>query len=672
MDWYPWGEEAFRRAREEDRPVLLSVGYSSCHWCHVMAHESFEDPAIAELQNRLFVSVKVDREERPDVDRVYMEALQALTGGGGWPMTVFLLPDSRPFYAGTYFPPVDRGGLPAFPRVMVAVAEAYQRRHQDAVASAERLAQALSPPAPAPEPRRTIGWGTLLARAEDRVLERVDHEFGGLGTAPKFPQWPLLDFLLLRAALAHSARAGETATGALRAMAQGGIHDQLGGGFHRYSVDRRWAVPHFEKMLYDNAQLIRTCVRSWQLNQDHLALALARRTADFLLTDLSLESGGFAASLDADSPDGEGAFYTFTESELDSALDGLPRQRAEELFGGPGPALTEEGRTVLRGGSHVPKGRAEPWGDDAGEPLRSQVLERLAHIRAARPRPTRDGKVIVGWNALTISALAELAVACDVPAYLARARSAMEAILGQASSRGEVMHLFDGAEARVSATLEDLTALGLAALALHEAEGDARWFDLGLELAQRVEREFASEDGGGWYDTKADHDPNLRFRPRSLEDGAVPSGGAQMAELCLRLAALTGDPGWRERAESVLGAMAVALERAPMACGAWLGAATLLAQAPVELALVAPAPGGHWSLLRQARSQLRPQVVVAVGQPGPGSEQAEAGPPLVRLRRWLEGRATAYVCRDFACHLPVTAADALEVQLEAAATGSEH
>src|SRR5487761_1360149 len=356
VDWYPWGEAAFRRAGAEDRPILLSVGYSACHWCHVMAHESFENPALAQLQNQLFVNNKVDREERPDVDRVYMDALQALTGSGGWPMTVFLLPDGRPFFAGTYFPPEDRPGLPGFRRVMESVAGAYRDRRAEVVASAERLSQALVPaPLISPEPTDPH-FAQVLDAAETRLIRSADLEYGGFGGAPKFPQCAALEFLLSRAVTRRSPAAAEVVRCTLDAMAQGGIRDQLGEGFHRYSVDRRWAVPHFEKMLYDNAQLVRLYLHSWQAHGDPQHLELAQRTADFLIHQMGLPGGGFAASLDADSAAGEGAYYAWTREQLEAVLSPAQIDLAEELFGGTGAARTDQGGWVLRGGA---KGAAQ-------------------------------------------------------------------------------------------------------------------------------------------------------------------------------------------------------------------------------------------------------------------------------------------------------------------------
>ncbi|MGC1908332.1 MAG: thioredoxin domain-containing protein, partial [Candidatus Dormiibacterota bacterium] len=434
VDWYPWGVEAFARAQAENRPILLSVGYSACHWCHVMAHESFEDPAMAEIQNRLFVNIKVDREERPDVDRVYMDALQALTGGGGWPMTVFLLPDGRPFFAGTYFPPQDRPGLPGFRRVMESLAEAYRDRYDELVESADRLSEALRPaPLIAPEvsSRR---MSQALEAAETRLLQSADPEHGGFGQAPKFPQCAALDFLLTREVLSGSAAAGEVVRRTLDAIAQGGIRDQLGEGFHRYSVDDRWAVPHFEKMLYDNAQLVRLYLRSWQAHGAPWHLEMARRTADFLIQQMELPDGGFAASLDADTLAGEGAYYSWTEGQLESVLGPERTAMAEGLFGGAGPAQIALGARVLRGGRELAALAVELNLPEVELQLaRAEMVQELLQARSLRAAPGRDEKLIVGWNALAISALSDLAVGTGETSYLDAALRCAHAVLDRAT-----------------------------------------------------------------------------------------------------------------------------------------------------------------------------------------------------------------------------------------------
>jgi uncharacterized protein len=669
VDWYPWGEEAFRLARLRDCPVLLSVGYSACHWCHVMAHESFEDPDLAAVQNRLFVNIKVDREERPDVDRVYMDALQALTGSGGWPMTVFLLPDGRPFFAGTYFPPEDRRGLPGFRRVMEMAASAYRDRREEVVGTAERLSQALAPAPLVPLGSPEGGMAVVLADAEARLIRNADPDFGGIGGAPKFPQCAVLEFLLSREVLSGSGDAGPVVERALNAMAAGGLRDQLGEGFHRYSVDQRWAVPHFEKMLYDNAQIVRLYLHGWQAHRNPAHLDIALRTADFLISQLQLPGGGFAASLDADTEEGEGAFYAWTAEELAAVLGKERLALAEALFGGPGDASTERGAIVLRGGEDPQFVSARfQIGPADLDKLRESMIRDLRPARAQRPAPNRDDKLIVGWNALAISALADLAVAADQPRYLDPALRCARAILDHARVDGRLCHLFDGSAARFTPTLDDLAGMGLAALSLHEATGDPGWFELSLEWALVVEAQYRDPAGPGWFDTPLHHDANLAMRPRSLEDGAQPSGTSLMAELCLKLYALTGDGSWHDRATAVLETLSSAAGRFPSAFGALLTVAASSEAGQIEVALVVPAPrGSHLPLLRQVRSKWRPQVAVGIGRIAAAASEAEAGPPLVHSRPLLAGVATAYVCRDFACRLPISDESAIERELDGAA-----
>ncbi|HUY53941.1 MAG TPA: thioredoxin domain-containing protein [Candidatus Nanopelagicaceae bacterium] len=662
VDWFPWGEEAFARARAEDRPILLSVGYSSCHWCHVMAHESFEDGATAALQNRLFVSIKVDREERPDVDRVYMEALQAMTGSGGWPMTVFLLPDGRPFFAGTYFPPQDRHGLPSFRRVLEAVEQAYRERRGETERVAAELTARLRTSGPDSQPPGQAADHRLLEGAAQSVVATLDPVNGGFGGAPKFPQAPLLEFLLTRAALAGDQAAGEAVELTLAKMAEGGVRDQLGGGFHRYSVDQNWAVPHFEKMLYDQAQLISLYLHLHQLRGIPEALAVARSTADFLISGLGLPEGGFAASLDADTEHGEGLTYLWTRSDLEAQLgrEDLPRlfrlDRAARLEGG----------YVLQA--------AQPWGRLAEarspqDPQRlEQLLQRLLLVRESRDQPVRDEKVVAGWNALAVAALAELGVATGQPSYLDAALRAGELLRTRCSdSEGHLLHVFDGGRARFPATLDDLAAAGLAGLALHEATGAPRWFDWALELAKAAEARHRDANGPLWFDSAAGHDPLLTVRPMGFEDGALRSGVSLMTELCLRLGALTGDQRWEERAVAALDALAPALRQAPGAFGGMLLAGQLRAFGLTELAILAPTGSTlEVPLLAFARRRFRPQMAVGVGWVRAGIEAPDSGPPLVRGRSLLGGLPTAYVCRNFSCRQPTVDLAQMEAELDAA------
>ena len=642
VDWYPWGEDAFAAARAQDKPVLLSVGYSTCHWCHVMAHESFADPEVAELQNRLFVSIKVDREEHPGVDRVYMEALLALTGSGGWPMTVFLLPDGRPYFAGTYFPPQDRGGLPAFRRVLLATAAAYRDRRPDLEATARELALALAP-------SRVGGTGAApsqedLAAASERILAGWDRSHGGLRGAPKFPQAPLLEFLQARWALRGDQEAGRAVRLTLRRMAEGGIHDQLGGGFHRYSVDDRWGVPHFEKMLYDQAQLIPLYLHHWQLQGDEGALGVAVQTAEFIVSGLGLPSGGFAAALDADSAGREGLTYLWTREQLESAAGKGWRE-----FWRLDPGARVDGDFVLQA--------ALPWGHLP--PEAAEVRSRLLTARAERPQPQRDDKVVVAWNAQAASALAELGLLLSDDRFLSAAlRCALLLWQSARDPEGGLTHLLYGTSSRHPATLEDRAALGLCGLWMHELTGDGSWVERALELAEVAER--LHRDGQGlWHETAAGADPLLPARPTVVDDGATRSGISQMVSLCWRLWQLTGEASWSELADAAWSRLGRGATGQPLAFGGLLADLEVMNVGATQLAIAA-APGEHVELLHQARSHFLPALVVAVGT------GAELGPPLAAGRPALDGMPTAYVCRDFTCRMPTTVANELVEQLSAA------
>jgi uncharacterized protein YyaL (SSP411 family) len=661
VDWYPWGEEAFALAKAKDKPLLLSVGYSSCHWCHVMAHECFEDPELAAIQNRLFVSIKVDREDRPDVDRIYMEALQALTGSGGWPMTVFLLPDGRPFFAGTYFPKVDRPGLPGFQRLMEAVEHSYRSRRQEVEQMAAELAATLTPA----RPRSQQGGGSrgaVLEAATSLLVGSLDEVHGGFGGAPKFPQAPLVEFLLSRAALAGDPEALRAADLTLSKMAGGGIRDQLAGGFHRYSVDARWAVPHFEKMLYDQAQLICLYLHLWQLGKRPEALETARSTADFVLSELALPEGGFAASLDADTGKGEGLTYVWGEEELRRAA-GEDSGLLSRLFRLDPLALVEDG-LVLQGGTPWGEAGAPPTG--GGKADEARLRQRLIELRRNRPQPTRDDKVVASWNGLTIAALAELGLATGEGRYLAAAERAggMLRQLG-AGPEGQLRHVFEGGQAHFEATLDDLAATALAALWLHQSTGDPQWFHWALQLATDAEQRHRDPEGPLWFDTAAGHDPLLTARPMGLDDGAVRSGTSLMVDLCLRLTALTGELSWARRAEEVLDALAAPTERVPAAFGGLLLDRQLLESGMVELAVVVSSAQGaaHLALLQRAHSRHWPNLAVGVGRVSASASGAAAGPPLAEGRCLLDGAPTAYVCRRFACQLPTNDLAVMEQEL---------
>ena len=652
VDWYPWGEAALARARAEDRPILLSVGYSACHWCHVMAHESFENPEIATLMNDLFVNVKVDREERPDVDTVYMQAVQAMSGHGGWPMTVFLTPGGLPFFGGTYFPPEDRMGLRGFPTVLAAVAEAYRSRRDEVERAGEQLRVALTP-----RPR-AAGAGMRVQQldaAARELVRQTDHRHGGFGGAPKFPHPMALDLLLRRFRVTGETALRAAAEVTLDAMARGGIFDQVGGGFHRYSVDERWAVPHFEKMLYDNAQLVPVYVHAFQLTGREDFRRIATRTLDYMSRELLLPSGGFAASQDADSPDGEGAFFVWTPAQLRDVLGDEDGVLAARMFDVVEAGNFEEGTTVLS--QPYPLERVAvsinlPVADLLTRVQR--ITDQLYRARGERPAPGRDDKVITAWNALAIDAFAQAGAALQRDDYLAVARHAADFVLDALVPDGVVLRSWRDGEARVTGFLEDTALLASALLTLFEATGESRYYVSARALCEQAVTRFRDGDGG-YFDTPADG-PSLIIRPRTVDDNPVTAGQSAAAGAFLRLHALTGEQRWHDHATEIIAPLADAVARAPLALSS-LAAAMEMAIGPVREVAVAgdPATTATRELVNAVWRRYDPLRALAWGPPG--------DVPLLDDRPMRDGRPTAYVCEHFVCKEPVTAVAELEAQL---------
>lgn len=557
VDWFPWGPEALRRALEEDRPILLSVGYAACHWCHVMAHESFDHPDTAAFMNRHFVNIKVDREERPDLDSIYMDAVVALAGQGGWPMNVFLTPDGRPFYGGTYFPPEPRYGTPSFRQILEAVADAWERRPDDLLEGAERLVRLLNR-----KPEGAAGVLSLPAAAA-RLAEQFDEARGGFGGAPKFPPALALEFLLRHHERTADPAALKMARTTLDAMACGGLYDQVGGGFARYATDAEWLVPHFEKMLYDNALLARVYLHAWRITGEPLYRRVTEETLDFLLRELRRPEGGFACSLDADSEGEEGRYYVWTADEIRQAL-GAEAEDAMRYFG-----ATEggnwEGRTIL----HVPDGAAAPAGLAGWK-------QRLLQVRERRPRPGRDDKVLAGWNGLAVASFAEAGLALARPDYTEAARRAADFV--RASLRGEDGRLRRswraGRAAAHPGLLEDHAFMADGLLALHESTGEPSWLDWARELAEIILARYRDPAGPGFYDVADDHEPLFK-RPRQTQDHPIPSGGAMASHTLLKLAGLTGETLFRQAAEAAVAAMGSLPSAHPTAFAHWLCAHSL-------------------------------------------------------------------------------------------------
>ena len=672
VDWFQWGEEAFAEARRRDVPLLVSVGYAACHWCHVMAHESFEDPATAAYLNEHFVAVKVDREERPDVDAVYMEATRTMTGGGGWPMTVFATPDGDPFFCGTYFPARPLRGMPAFGQVLGAMHEAWSERRDDVDTTAAAVREALAGleprvGLPGTAPRDVGAFGRVL-RA---LAETYDIDRGGFGGAPKFPPSMLLEWLLRHSA--DSSRPGAQqalamAAGTLEAMARGGMYDQLGGGFARYSVDAGWVVPHFEKMLYDNALLLRVYAHWWRATGSSLARRVVEETAGWMLGELRTREGGFASALDADSPGlddnpREGAFSVWTLRELVEVLGPDDGPWAAAVWG-----VTEAG--TFEHGSSVLQLRIEPRPGDADR--YASVRSRLFAARSSRPRPARDDKVVAAWNGLAIAALADAGDLFARPDWVDAAATTAELLLGLHVHRdGRVLRVArtsrDGVVGTAPGVLEDYADLAEGALALYRATGEPRWVGRAGELLEEVLDRF--DDGaGGFYDTAFDEtDAVLQRirRPRDPADGPTPSGQAAAAGALLTYAALTGSNRHREAAERALAELLVLAELYPRAAGWALAVAEAVLDGPREVAVVGPAGERETEALRRVVVlATAPGAVLATG-PGASPDAAahEANVALLRDRPMLGGRPTAYVCRGFVCDRPTTDPDDLAVLL---------
>jgi uncharacterized protein len=620
VDWYAWSPDAFERARREDKPVLLSVGYAACHWCHVMAHESFEDPATAALMNERFVNIKVDREERPDVDGIYMQAVQAMTGHGGWPMTMFLTPAGEPFYGGTYFPPQDRHGLPSFTRVLRSVAEAYHSRRDDLEQTTRRL-RALYDAVGAPAESTGELTAATLDRAYASIEARYDVRNGGFEGAPKFPMTMVLDFALR---YAHRHKTPPTiALESFRHMAHGGIYDQLGGGFHRYSVDAMWLVPHFEKMLYDNALLARLGVHLWQATGDAEVRAVTERTLDWVAREMTDPSGGFYASLDADSAGGEGNFYIWRADEIDDP-------DIKSYYG-----VTElgnfEGANVL----HV----ANP---NAATPLHvERARAKLFARRAERERPARDEKILASWNGLMLRAMADAARAFGRADYRALALANGDFLARtMLHPDGRVMRSHAYGVTKIDGFLEDYAAVGLGFLALYELTFDARWLAKASFMTVAIERNFWDDSHRMFFDTARDADP-LIVRPRDVTDNAVPSGTSLATELYLHLAELTGNTETRGRADWVLSTLVEPMTTHAPAFGYLLGVADAVVNGSLQVALV----GETETLANVVATSYAPSLVLAGG-----ASDVE----LLRDRATVDGRPTAYVCRGFVCDRPVT------------------
>jgi len=603
VDWYPWGEEALARARDEDRPILLSIGYAACHWCHVMEHESFEDEQTAARMNELFVNVKVDREERPDLDALYMDAVVALTGHGGWPMTVFLTPAGEPFYGGTYFPPEPRHGLASFRQILEAVAEAYRERPADVARTAAELVEAIRRGAetrPSTDPLTE----SILGEAVRGLARLFDPAWGGFGSAPKFPPTSALELLMRRGEL-------DMVTRTLDAMAAGGMYDLVGGGFHRYSVDERWLVPHFEKMLYDNALLVPAYLHGWLLTGRARYREIVEETVEYMLRELALPEGAFASSQDADTDGVEGLTYTWTADEAGPDVAPLL-----EPF--------ERGRSVIRG------------------ELPADARARLVAIRAERPQPGRDDKAIASWNGLALAALAEAGRRLDRADWIEAARRLADFLVGPLSPGGRLHRSFRAGRATGTGYLDDYANVAHGLYELHVATGELRWLEESRRLALLAVELFADEERGGFFLTPADGE-QLVARTKDLDDSPIPSGNSMLAFVLLRLARIYGDDELERRAVSVFRLLRAALSRSPSFFAWALCALDLHFSPPREIAIVGRPED---EIARAALAAYDPNAVVAFGPAD--------GVPLLEGKTQVDGKPAVYVCVRFACQAPVT------------------
>jgi uncharacterized protein YyaL (SSP411 family) len=653
VDWYPWGPTALAKARGEDKPIFLSIGYSACHWCHVMERESFEDEQTAAFLNQRFVSIKVDREERPDLDAVYMEAVQALTGQGGWPLNVWLTPDGAPFFGGTYFPPTPGRGMPSFPQVLEAISKAWDTRRSELLRSAETVWDRLDTQESrdglpgAPERSR------ILNQAAESLARNVDHKHGGWGAAPKFPHPMVLDFLLAMLSLRERADLRSAVEVTLDAMAAGGIYDHLGGGFHRYSTDGSWLVPHFEKMLYDNAQLARCYLHAWLLLGKPRYRAVVVETLDYLLREMRHPEGGFYSTQDADTEQGEGAYFTWTRQEVGETLSPDQKELFEQSYG-----LTTKGNFEGRNILHLPLSGGTPNGE-AEERLAAARVE-LLRVRSTRPRPARDEKIIAGWNGLALRAFAEAAAALESPVYRQAAEQAGQfalARLGAESAAGGALgtpprtrlaHSWKDGRISGDAFLDDYACLADGLLALYECTLDERWFGAARGLTDEVIERFRRRNGG-FYDTSADHE-TLFIRPRSTYDGATPSGNSMAATVLLKMQAYTGERKYGGPAQEALDSLADTAAASPVMSGQWLSAALLAETGITEVAVVGDLSSAEGrALLDAVRARFHPLAVFAAGNAGAASQI----PLLFGREPGTDIPAAAWVCRHSTC-LPPT------------------
>ncbi len=664
VDWYPWGPEALEKARSEDKPIFLSIGYAACHWCHVMAHESFEDPATAAYMNEHFVNIKVDREERPDLDSIYMSAVVAMTGQGGWPMSVFLAPDGKPFYGGTYFPPVRRYNIPSFREVLEAINRVWREDRSQALKSGDELAATIQNNAHSQLPALGPLSQQNLDQAAMQVAQSYDRQHGGWGKAPKFPQPMTIEFLLMRASLGDQ-MARDISLHALDAMGRGGMYDVVGGGFARYSTDDHWLVPHFEKMLYDNAQLARVYLQAYLLTNQPVYRQVCEATLDFIVRELMEKKpdgspqGGIFSSLDADSEGEEGKYYLWKIDEINAALPEPSDQDFYLSAYGVTQAGNFEGKTVLQ--RKLDDSELAGRFNLSEEAVRSRLEEanaRLLEARRDRVRPGTDDKVLVAWNGLALIAFAEAARYLKRADYLQIARMNADFLLGELAQEDRLLRSWRAGQARHNAYLEDYAALILGLTALYQSDPDPYWFNSAVDLTQDMIAHF-SDTEWGFFDTRSDHEA-LLTRPKDIQDNATPSGNSLAAHALLQMAEFTANGEWRDLAEHMLSEIQGIAVRYPTSFAKWLSA-MLYAQTPVqEVAILGdPEAAQTEALVISVWEQFRPFLILAQDSYPP----AQNSPPLLFDRTLMNAQPTAYVCQNFVCKLPVNGPQDLSEQL---------
>ena len=661
VDWYPWGEEALEKARTEDKPILLSIGYSACHWCHVMERESFEDPNVAALMNRSFVSIKVDREERPDLDSIYMQAVQALTGQGGWPMTVFLKPSGEPFYGGTYFPPEDRGQMPGFPRLLRAMDEVYRTRRSDIDNASAQLVDRLRQTSRM-KSQSDLLHKDLLEEAFLHLSPGFDEENGGFGGAPKFPQPMIYDFLLRYFHSSRNPKALHMLNLSLEKMALGGMYDQLGGGFHRYSTDSYWLVPHFEKMLYDNALLSKLYLHAYQSTGHELYFRVVQETLDYVLREMTSKEGGFYSSQDADSEGEEGKFFVWTPHQVKEVL-GREDAKIFCAYYDITPTGNFEGSNILNvpldADAVMDQVDVDP---DVLEEVLREGKEKLLEVRNRRIAPDRDDKILTAWNGLMLRSFAEAAASLGRQDYKDAAVANADFVTRNLQKEGRILRTYKDGQARLNGYLEDYSFLADGLIAVYELTFDSRWLDEAERVADGMIALFWDQEDQVFYDTGKDHE-TLLVRPRDIFDNAAPCGSSVAADALMRLALLTGNEEYRNFAAAVLRSMGPMLSQYPNGMGRWLAALDFYLSEPKEIAIVGSKDSPEVkAMVEVVHGQYLPNRVLAATEQG--DPAGSHSMPLLRHRTMVNGAPATYVCHNYVCQLPVTDPGDLASQLE--------